>query len=80
MKITDYSKFTAPELLEALGDNAQKWAQAFMQLSAGKEIDEGLMIGWFANAIEHSSDIRKICNCATKEYHNSNNPDILISG
>ena len=50
----DYTRLNAPELLQELGDNAQKWAQAFIQIvvEQGKTIDEGLMIGWFANAIE----------------------------
>lgn len=34
--------------------DGQKWAQEFMRLFGDRrdEIDEGLMIGWFANAIE----------------------------
>lgn len=32
--------------------DARVWAQSFMLLTADAEIDEGLMIGWFANAIE----------------------------
>ena len=55
----DYTKLSGPELLQALGDNAQLWAKAFLQITEGKEIDEGLMIGWFANAIEHSTAVRK---------------------
>jgi len=34
--------------------DAQEWAQEFMRLFGDRrdEIDEGLMISWFANAIE----------------------------
>jgi NTP pyrophosphatase (non-canonical NTP hydrolase) len=43
------------ELLKYMGTDAQRWAQAFMKVVADRpapEIDEGFMIGWFANAIE----------------------------
>jgi hypothetical protein len=38
----------------ALGSDAQKWAKAFLDTIVDKsiEIDEGLMISWFANSIE----------------------------
>lgn len=44
-------------------DDAQKWAQAFVQHKKQnnwtlEDIDEGLLIGWFANAIEHSEMVR----------------------
>ena len=56
----DYCSMSGPELLAAVRDDARKWAEAFQQIvvSHGVEIDEALMIGWFANAIENSSDIR----------------------
>lgn len=49
-----------PELLEALGDNAERWAAAFCSVAKqhGYVIDEWWMIGWFANAIEHSHEVR----------------------
>lgn len=58
--IPDYAGMSAPLLLGTLGDDAAKWAEAFQQIVVrrGVKIDEGLMIGWFANAIEHSSDVR----------------------
>lgn len=40
---------TDGELLEAMGTDARKWAREFVAMHGG---DEGLMIGWFANAIE----------------------------
>ena len=57
----DYTVLSPPELLQELGDSAPRWATAFMQIviDGKKEIDWGLMNSWFANAIEHSSDIRK---------------------
>jgi hypothetical protein len=57
----DYTALTGPQLLEALGDDASKWAAAFCQYAKTfnhSDIDEGWMIGWFANAIEHSHDVR----------------------
>lgn len=51
----DFTEMNAPELLQVCGDDASKWAAAFCQTAAKlgiKNIDEGWMIGWFANAIE----------------------------
>jgi len=47
-------------LPDRLGDDGSKWAEAFCQHARklGHEIDEGWMIGWFANAIEASWDAR----------------------
>ena len=48
--------------LSALGDDARKWAQAFSQSAVNlgyPPMDEGWLIAWFANAIEHSSDVRR---------------------
>ncbi len=49
------------KLLNYMGDDAQKWAQEFCKITKQKnlKIDEDLMIGWFANAIEHSADVRR---------------------
>lgn len=58
----DYTAMSGPQLLAELGDNAAAWAAAFCQhakkLGHG-DIDEGWMIGWFANAIENSTDVRR---------------------
>jgi hypothetical protein len=57
----DYTAMTSSDLLQALGDDAGKWAAAFVQHAAKLgylSIDEFWMIGWFSNAIEHSSDVR----------------------
>lgn len=46
---------TASEIEKTLNGetDARIWAQEFMKLADTEaEIDEGLMIGWFANAIE----------------------------
>lgn len=40
---------TAGAFLEYCGADAQRWAQEYCGMFGG---DEGLMIGWFANAIE----------------------------
>lgn len=59
--MTDYTAMDAAEMLSALRDDAQKWAQAFMQITAKYDhpVDEGDMIGWFANAIEQSHAVRR---------------------
>jgi hypothetical protein len=57
----DYTALSAPELLAACRDDAAKWAAAFCQHAeklGHTGIDEGWMIGWFANAIENSYDVR----------------------
>jgi hypothetical protein len=43
------------------GDDAAKWAKAFCdryEVRHGHKINESMMTGWFANAIEHSHDLR----------------------
>lgn len=57
----DYTNMTPGDLLRVLGDDASKWATAFCQIIERKEIviDEAFMLGWFANAIEYSSDVRR---------------------
>ena len=59
----DYTAMTAPQMLEACGDDAMAWSHAFCQTAAKLGINlgddpEGWMVGWFANAIEHSHDVR----------------------
>jgi hypothetical protein len=52
---------SGPDILARLGDDASKWAAEFrkMAIKLGySDMDEGWLIGWFANAIEHSSSIR----------------------
>ena len=48
------------ELLNYMGDDAAKWAAEFCKIARDKglDIDEGWMLGWFANAIEHSNLVR----------------------
>lgn len=58
----DYASMSSGDLLQAMGDDATKWAAAFVQIAEKQGhhgIDEGWMIGWFANAIEHSGDVRR---------------------
>lgn len=55
----DYTTMSGPELLAACRDDASKWTDAFMQhMAKNGPPDWGTMIGWFANAIEHSHDVR----------------------
>jgi hypothetical protein len=69
-KPVDYTKLDGHFLLSALGDDASKWATAFIQ-HAERLLDtttpdpfdllrdHNWLTGWFANAIEHSSDVRR---------------------
>lgn len=59
----DFTAMTAPQMLEACGDDAMQWSIAFCQTAKKLGIDlgddaEGWMVGWFANAIEHSHHVR----------------------
>lgn len=55
-----YAEMSGPEIVAACRDNATKWAAAFCEIiSDGRTIDEGFMLGWFANAIEASYDVRR---------------------
>ncbi len=55
-----YKNLNDGDLLQMLGDDGLKWAEAFQEIivDEGKPIDVALMTGWFANAIEHSSAVR----------------------
>ena len=60
-KVPDYTAMDAPTMLQAVGDDAAKWAAAFCQTArmlGYNIIDEGWMIAWFANAIEYSAAVR----------------------
>lgn len=59
--VQDYTSMDAPALLNALGDDAMAWAVAFNQHAVKlgySSMDEGWLVGWFANAIVHSADVR----------------------
>lgn len=48
---------TSADFLKRAGTNAQLWAQEFIRIVREKPftidpLDEGFLIGWFANAIE----------------------------
>lgn len=56
-----YLGLSDSQLLEYCADDAQKWAEAFCAHAAkyySIKLDEGWTLGWFANAIEHSTDVR----------------------
>jgi hypothetical protein len=64
MSEPNFYKMTDLEMLEYCGDNAARWAEAFCRIKekqgwGAMDIDEALMIGWFANAIEHSTQVRE---------------------
>ncbi len=59
----DYTAMDGPALLDACGADAMKWAVAFCQTKrkqqwSDADIDEGLMVAWFANAIETACRVR----------------------
>jgi hypothetical protein len=50
---------TDGELLAYMGTDAAKWADEFCKVARdhGHNLDEGWVLGWFANAIETARDI-----------------------
>lgn len=59
--MTDYTAMESCAMVSECADDAAKWAKAFCQHAeklGHPGIDEGWVIGWFANAIEHSTDVR----------------------
>ncbi len=64
-KMTDFSAMSGPDLLAYCGADASKWAEAFCQIKdeegwSAADIDKDFMTGWFANAIEHSQQVRGV--------------------
>lgn len=63
--VPDYTAMEVGLLLRELGDDAQRWAEAFVQHAhkvrerGDDPLDVGWLTTWFANAIEHSSDVRR---------------------
>lgn len=57
MTAQHYTAMSAGDMLTALGDDAEKWAAAFAELHPA--VPQDVMVGWFANAIEHSGDLRR---------------------
>lgn len=56
----DYTALEGPELLQAVGTDAAKWAAAFKQTATKlgySDMDEGWLIGWFANAMMAMYDL-----------------------
>jgi hypothetical protein len=49
-----HKNLQAGDFLKSVGTNSQEWARAFMEIIVNekKDIDESLMVAWFANAIE----------------------------
>jgi len=66
----NYKNLNGPDLLHEMGQDASKWAAAFCQLHPDANIDEGLMITWFANAIMHTLDTERgtVINGEHAEY------------
>lgn len=65
-------------ILKYCGDRADKWAEKFCEIVnkavreehnlESFELDVGWITGWFANAIEYSSDVRRWGNEHGKIY------------
>lgn len=53
-------QLSGPNIIAYCGRNAARWAEVFCTIKeaegwTAKDIDEDLMVGWFANAIEGAS-------------------------
>lgn len=62
-ELFDLYAMSDADLINYCGDNAARWAEVFCCIKnrqgwSSDDIDEALMVGWFANAIEKSSDVR----------------------
>lgn len=57
MTNTDYTNLNGPQLISACGSDAYKWAGAFCQLNPDVDVDQDVLMGWFANAIMTSLDL-----------------------
>lgn len=56
------TEMTGPDVLKHCGDDAAKWAAEFRKTAVRlgySDMDEAWLTGWFANAIEHSGDVRR---------------------
>lgn len=47
----DYKAMNAGDFLQAVGMDAEKWTEAYLQIWPSGNNDHATMIGWFANAI-----------------------------
>lgn len=57
----NFDEMEGPALLEYCGDNGMRWAEAFCHTASKlgySDMDQEWVFGWFANAIEHSIDVR----------------------
>ncbi len=50
------AEMSDPQMLAYCGDDARKWARAFVYFNSS--VDEEMMVTWFANAIETADDHR----------------------
>ncbi len=66
----DYTLLNGPDMLHEMGQDAAKWAEAFSQLVPEANVDQDVMIGWFANAIMHTLDTERgtVINGEHAEY------------
>ncbi len=58
------------EIIKECGDDASKWAKRFRETAIKlgySDMDEGWLIGWFANAIEAAHDKRTRCRIQVEE-------------
>jgi hypothetical protein len=58
---------TDAETLVAMGTDAAKWAAEFVHLRKTRDMDEGAMISWFANAIEAGRSAGMKATCPHKD-------------
>ena len=56
MDITELKAMTGGDFLAYLGTDGPRWAEAFHALHPDCGIEEGVMLGWFCNAIMTGHD------------------------
>lgn len=54
--MTDFTQFKDADMLHEMGTDANKWAASFCQHNPEADLDEHVVMGWFANAIMFAID------------------------
>ena len=60
----NYVEMDGPTMVQECGADGMMWAEAFCQIKKAQgwstdDIDEGVMVAWFANAIETACQVRQ---------------------
>ena len=54
--MVDYTAMSSGELYHELGADGQKWATAFRRHNPNCNVDDGMLLAWFCNAVMAGHD------------------------